>query len=247
MDRSKEIATDLIRLATVLRTYPVCSDPYPLDAAGNYCLSNSNRPHWSYKVGKISFDADLVNGRIPFRCTDIKVSLSIEISGSRDEQNETTINPLNSLQFDIEIEGRVSPGEENDPIDLFSSWHLDRHIYSLKDNAPNYSHPLYHLAFGGVKMEPMEKDYGRSIILPAPRIIHPPMDAVLGIDFILQNYKNKHSIKKVIEDSDYRKIVKNSQARLWKPFFESIYSHWNPSGFNIHNEFSPKMILPFYL
>jgi len=247
VDRSKEIGIDLINLAGVLRKYPVCSDPHPLDAAGSYCLSKSRQPNWSYKVGKITFDADLVTGRIPFDCTDIKVSLSIEISGNKDEQNGRIINPLNSLQFDIEIEGKVSPEEDGDPIDLFSSWHLDRHIYGPNDNVPSYSHPLYHLAFGGIKMEPMQNEYGKSIILPAPRIVHPPMDAVLGIDFILQNYKNKVAIKELIGDSDYRRIVSNSQKRLWKPFFESIYSHWNPSSFNIHDEFSPKKILPFCL
>ena len=84
------------------------------------------------------------------------------------------------------------------------------------------------MTYGGNRLEGRGVDnFGASLILPSPRIAYPPMDVILGIDFILQNYFPLDKISKLLDESKYREIVFNSQQRLWKPYYISLSSVWN--------------------
>jgi hypothetical protein len=243
---SKTIASDLCRLALLLNTYRLCSDVSPLDKAGQSFLVKES-PTWGYELQKITFNnADEVGGRIPYDATQISISLTVSIAS---ENNEADIvaNPLTALAVDIEVDGcRLNP-KTGDIDDLYSCWHLDMHTEKDGDGVPKYSHPMYHFAFGGNKMEGMgDGFFGNSVILPSPRFMYPPMDAVLAIDFILQNYYERDSLKELLDDPIYLEILSNSQNRLWKPFFTSLYSNWENLGHNIAPNFINKKLFPFY-
>jgi hypothetical protein len=243
---NKSIGSDLCNLSILLQNAGLCNDIGPLQSAGNSCISKANTTTWGYTLQKIVFIADEVGGRMASDSTDITVSLSIEIEG-RTPDSLDIINPLSKLSFDIEIDGwRIN--EKMDVIEnLYAAWHLDRHIFDQEDAKTKYSHPLYHFTFGGNKMENKGHDaYGTALILPSPRLCYPPMDAVLGIDFILQNYIHKDKIKKLIEDPKYTEILQNAQTRIWKPFFCSIYSHWNKESYTIDTDFAPVKLFPLY-
>lgn len=244
---SKEIAADLCKLALLLNSHNLCSDVSPLDTAGQSFLQKESGM-WYYELQKITFNnVDEMGGRIPSDSTEISISLSITIKGET-MISEKLYNPLSELSFDIELDGhRLNPiSYEID--DLYSCWHLDLHIEEDGDGQPKYCHPLYHFAFGGNKMEAMgDNFFGNGLMLPAPRLMHPPMDAILGIDFILQNYFDRDKIQTLLDDSSYKEIVNNSQNRLWKPFFASLYSIWSVGPFMIEDNFNAKKIFPFYL
>jgi hypothetical protein len=243
---NKTVAGDLCRLALLLSTHGLCSDVSPLDKAGQSFLVKESST-WSYQLERIIFNnADEVGGRIPYDATQISIALTVSIASS-EQQHDVIYNPLKSLAVDIEIDGcRLNPstGEIDD---LYSCWHLDMHIEKKGDNDAKYSHPMYHFAFGGNKME--EKGdgfFGNSVILPSPRLMYPPMDAVLAIDFILQNYYDKATIKNLLLDPIYTEIVASSQKRLWKPFFASLYSQWDKIDSPVLPDFSTKKLLPLY-
>ncbi|AYB31987.1 hypothetical protein [Chryseolinea soli] len=249
MSESKTIGFDLIKLAELLRKYRLCKDTTPLNNAGQSCISKSNGDRWLYNLDKIVFTADYASGCIPGKTEEVQVSLSLSICGVLSSQ-DILRNPLEKLEFNFEIEGYVVKENEEGVIidELFAAWHLDRHITSegADDGITKFSHPLYHLAYGGYRMEAKGNAFGISLIMPAPRLLYPPMDAALGIDFLLQNYVEQKNIAKLVIDPDYVRIMKNSQERLWRPFFCSIYSHWNSQHFTTSPDFSPLKLLPLY-
>lgn len=243
---NKSIGTDLCKLAMLLHNHSLCRDISPIQNAGNACITKATATNWAYRLDKIVFEADEVGGRLAYDTTEITVSLSVEIEGSvKDTQN--IYNPLNKLLFDLEIDGWKPNATLNDFEFVYAAWHLDRHIFGPADVKTKYSHPLYHFTFGGSKMESKGHNmYGNSIIMPSPRLLYPPMDAALGIDFILQNYLHKDRIEKLITDPEYIQIIKNSQKRIWEPFFCSIYSHWNNGYYTTDADFTAAKLFPLY-
>lgn len=241
------IGNDLCKLAEKLISYGLCDDTSALNTAGQQCLNPALAPNtWSYNLEKIVFKIDPVGGQLPFNSEDISISLSIKISGSIYDNIKNIQNPLNSLLFDIEIEGFRENVNTQDVDVLYSSWHLDRHIFSDGDGTPKYSHPLYHFTYGGDKMEAKGDIYGNCIVLPTPRIAYPPMDAILGIDFILQNYFHKEKISDIIQDTEYIEMIQRAQERLLKPYYSSIMSYWDKESYKPVNDFSYKMLFPLF-
>jgi hypothetical protein len=111
-----------------------------------------------------------------------------------------------------------------------ASWHLDKRIVS-----PSYSviEPEYHFTFGGRKMEELYAtnwDFGSSLIMRAPRIMHPPMDIILGIDFILTQFIPNEYSNIFVANKKYKAIVNKMKQVLWKPYAialaKNFYSSW---------------------
>jgi len=243
---SKNIAADLCKLALLLNTHNLCSDVSPLDNAGQSFIQKESAS-WDYELQKITFkNVDEVGGRVPSDSEEISVSLTITIKSTL-TPSDKVFNPLSELSFDIELNGqRINPTTSNID-DLYACWHLDLHIEKTGDGTPKYCHPMYHFAFGGNKLEAMGDDFfGNGLVLPAPRLMYPPMDAVLGIDFILQNYFEREKIQTLLDDTSYIEIVNNSQTRLWKPFFASLYSFWDAASIITDDNFTNKKLFPFY-
>ncbi|MEO7048148.1 MAG: hypothetical protein ABI091_22815 [Ferruginibacter sp.] len=237
---NKIIGSDLCKLAELLNRFNLCDDVSSLDTAGQHCMYSSSDNSWNYDLGKIVFKVDEVGGRIPTHSEDFSVSLSVQIAGIN--KSEEIKNPLSKLIFNIEIEGIHSETGS----DLYASWHLDEHIFLAGDEKPKYCHPIYHFAFGGEKMEEKRDMFGGCLILPTPRFAYPPMDAALGIDFILQNYFHKDKIVEIIHESQYLEIMQSAQERLWKPYFFSIMSNWDAETYTPANNFSSKMLFPLF-
>lgn len=103
-----------------------------------------------------------------------------------------------------------------------SSWHLDRHEKEENEGSPKSLHPLYHLTFGGHHMETkVEEDgsdiFGRALIVRAPRIMHPPMELILGLDFIFNHFIPKNDLS-LLSDGAYISIIKELKQYFWLPF-----------------------------
>lgn len=103
------------------------------------------------------------------------------------------------------------------------SWHLD--LETEEDH--RYIHPRYHLTYGGKSMKDKIKNdqtaFGQLLLPVTPRIPCAPMDGILAIDFILNHFYKHDEIADVLNDSGYRKAVKESQNRLWKPYYAAIH------------------------
>lgn len=217
------IASEIFDFAELLVTHNVIHDAKSLYDASAKLQNAQNANEWIYECGNLKFSIEgSTAGTIPQKISFVEIFFSISANGIF-SNDDTCRNPLSKLNFDIELEGFC---ELEDKIDnYFASWHLDKHI---KSSQCYYIHPEYHLTFGGNKLE--EKgvfNFGSTLILPAPRVAYPPMDVILGIDFILQNFFPLESISKLLDESMYKKIIFSSQQRLWKPYYLSLSSAWH--------------------
>lgn len=218
------IATDIFDFAELLVSHNIIQDAKSLYDASAKLQTSRNIVEWKYECGNLKFSIEgAIAGTIPQKVNLIDIAFSVSLIGIFQNEIDRFSNPLISLSFDIELEGFR---EFDDRIEKFyASWHLDKNIKS-----PQYSyiHPEYHLTFGGNQLE--EKgvdDFGVSLILPTPRISYPPMDVILGVDFILRNYFPLNQINNLLYDSRYKEIVSNAQLRLWKPYYLSLSSAWH--------------------
>jgi hypothetical protein len=220
------IASDIFDFAQLLVSHNIIQDPKSLYDASAKLQNSQNNSEWAYECANLKFSIEgSVAGTIPQQIGLVEIIFNISAVGIF-PNDDICENPLSKLNFDIELEGLR---ELEDKIDnYFASWHLDKHI---KSSQCYYIHPEYHLTFGGNKLEEKGVDnFGSTLILPSPRIAYPPMDVILGIDFILQNNFPFDIISKLLDDSRYKEIIFHSQERLWKPYYLSLSSAWGSSS-----------------
>lgn len=228
------IATSLNNIAQVLRQNKVCQDVNVISqAARNINKSDKGKCH--YKVERLIFNIPTVpRNSIPSSTRDLKVIFNIEICEIINSKEGNIVNPIlkdtmQSIDYNCNFTfiGK-NTNNKGDVIDVVSSMHFDY------DNVTNtdFDHPDLHMTFGGDSMlnhcaeENQNEVFGKTLILTTPRIPHPPMDAILGIDFILRNFFKKEIYNQIKADSNYRNAIKQSQERLWKPYMLALAGHW---------------------
>jgi hypothetical protein len=222
----QDLAKDLDQMAYLLSLYQLCNDTGPLARAYGLCMKESNDKTWSYKVYNLIFHIPTIGHTIPNGADDISLSLSIKAKGPF-QPDDKIRNPLIDLEFNIEISGGYI-NAQHEYVYLKSSWHLDKHTPAHLEELTKFIHPEYHMTYGGRKMwDVTSYDYGQSLILPTPRICSPPMDAILGIDFVIQNYLKRDTHKKLTELADYKRLIANAQQRFWKPYYLAIAKAYN--------------------
>ncbi len=192
-------ATYIQNIANILKSRKICSDTAPL--LGGYKRGECN-------IAKLRFRIDIPRNTKP------SVSLlDVFLDVSYKETNVVDI-PISQYSFRITIEGQNETGM------VKSSWHLD---YD-ESEGQDYIHPHFHLTWGGNTIKDM--NLGDILLLPTPRISYPPMDVVLGIDFVLSNFVKSDIYRQIQSDSQYKAAVKSAQEKYWKPYMLSLAHHW---------------------
>lgn len=244
-DNKELVSSDLMKMGELLNDAGLCHNISPLTTASNSCKHDSDGNFWIYSMEKLEFNRAFLyapSGTIPVGVKNLGIELSI-IAKGRFFDSRMIQNPLLEYHeelpycFDLEISG-----ESEDGFQLFSSWHFDK---SLRSDTPKFIHPEYHWTFGGDKMKEKTQEVGGTVILPSPRISHPPFDAILAIDYIIKHYMERDECEALLEDSIYREIVMRSQKRLWRPYALSFAAHWiSLEGVSLCQEFQPELIFP---
>jgi hypothetical protein len=223
----RNIATDLQQIATILYKERLCVDISPLSKIAG----EANKGGYNLQKLKIKVD-DVPNNTRP-NVTSLEILLNVQITETLLDKNKID-NPVCAYNFSIEIIGKN--GEQT----VRSSWHLDIDNASESD----YFHPRFHLTYGGLRMKSTK--LGDVLLLPTPRISYPPMDAVLGIDFVLSNFVKKDVYTKIRANNQYKEAVKYSQERLWKPYMLSLANHWckcsNINSNGLSKEYHPTLV-----
>jgi len=221
------LSTDLQQMARILQTAKICSDITPLNNASRELKKGA------YNLQKLKLKVDNVPNNTRPNVKSLEVLLNVQIKETKPNGN-SICNPVSNYNFSIEISGK--DGEQT----VHSSWHLD---FDNSVNS-NYIHPSFHFTYGGETMKSTK--LGDVLLLPTPRISYPPMDAVLGIDFVLSNFVRKNIYDRIKVNSQYKAAVKRSQERLWKPYMLSLANHWcKCSNFNsngLGKEYHPTLI-----
>ncbi len=197
------ISTDIQQVIRILKKKKFCkTSAYPIIEKGSYCID------------KFEIMVNETPNETRPSVSPLTINFTIHF------QYDTKKKFLDVQDFNFEIVG-YSKNESN----VFkSSWHFD---YEPKGQKLKYIHPVYHLTYGGKLMDGV--DIGNVLLLPTPRISYPPMDFVLGIDFILSNFIQKDQYIDLLSEPEYSAAVKNSQMRLWQPYITTLANHWDKS------------------
>lgn len=201
------LSANLLQVGNILQKEKICLDITPI----NLAISELKKGVCNLQKLKLRIN-DVPNNTHP-SVKSLEVLLTVQIAENKLGENDI-YEVVNNYNFLIVISGKN--GEQT----VQSSLHLDFD----KGSGSEYIHPSFHFTYGGKEMKSMK--LGDVLLLPAPRITHPPMDAVLGIDFILSNFLKKDLYDKIRSNSQYKAALKHSQQRLWRPYMLSLASHW---------------------
>ena len=222
--KRNEIANLLDKLGEFLVGANVVQDPTPLYKAAGECRNNRPKGRWGYHMERLLF-RNLGKLKILQQAFDLQnatLEFSVTVEGVCAYGDRA--DPLTSLELNIDISGEYL-GAASDLKQAFCCWHLDRHGYLQPSE---FSHPRYHFSFGGRHLESFLTDKDIAVLLAdSPRIPHPPLDAILGVDFIITNFLGA-SLSKHRADAIYANIVTSMQKSLWKPYIDVLYGHWQP-------------------
>ncbi|WP_430809485.1 MULTISPECIES: hypothetical protein [unclassified Carboxylicivirga] len=237
-----ERAHDLKNLADLIEKVGITG--YPLREAANQ-LNDFTRTrkvdkndavdysYWGYQVDSLEIPFYMPPRHIrPSNLNPLSLVLSIDMIASCDSWGNL-VDPLKKLEFNIEIKGD-GPNDMKHQI----CYHIDRHI----DSVSNEPHPMYHLHFGGNRMNFDNMDIGQTIFFDAPRVMFYPIEVVLGIDFVLSNFFPTYW-NQLQQESVYISLVKDYYDALVKPFAHTLASKWtayNPSSIDWH----PGLVFP---
>ena len=233
-----KIASGLGNLAQLLNKEKIVRDVSPLYKAAEMCRNNAPaKGIWGYDVEPLIF-RDLGEIKVfqnKFDTSNATITFSMTVKGKCEPSEDE--DPLTTLGMQI-----IMSGEYEDDTDLkpaFSAWHLDRHN---SESESAFLHPLYHLSFGGMHLESqLDKKNTPVILADTPRIVHLPMDAILGIDFVLTNFWQTSALG-FRNEGAYVNLLAESQRNLWKPYFHTLHGFWQANAHAL--SWSPIEIIP---
>lgn len=148
-------------------------------------------------------------------------SVDVDIEYEKIENKE---DPFNKLEFNIYAYG-VNKNNKNGS-ELVYSLHFDRHTFEEGDNPSREVHPMYHFQFGGRKLKEKHIDMGQALFFDAPRIMHHPMEFILGLDFVLSNFFPS-TWERLQSEGEYINILKKYQEYFILPYYKSIVSYFD--------------------
>ncbi len=218
---------DLLALAQLLETKAVCSDVGPIRSAANACVAHSKKKNtkstkWGYDLVDLQLEVDTPKDTKPTSLSE-KLTLRLSASVSANHFESDSHDPFDALALNFEFFDVQPPRCSS-----YISWHFDRHI-TTGTGATHELHPLYHFQHGGFKTHQTVTEFGRLLLLAPPRLPHPPMDAILAIDFALANFSGKEWAA-MRSDSGYENLVRESQNWLWRPYLSALHEAFDGEG-----------------
>lgn len=193
---------------------------------------------WGYTITGLSIpvETSTLKHIRPLGITNAQLIVAINLISDLNEWGNLN-DPFISLSFKAIIKA-INP---NSNAPHFLAFHIDRHNGKYKTNE---IHPLYHLQYIQNPKERPDFNHGDSLQIDIPRMMHLPMELILGTSFLLSNFAPT-SFNKIIKNRQYINLCKEYQERVWKPYVNSLAAYWsvNPNQWL----WNPKLNCPFLL
>ncbi|PRY09814.1 hypothetical protein CLV24_11718 [Pontibacter ummariensis] len=249
----REISERLRKFGEELYKKGVIRDKKPYEEASNQCLKGpvpsvkgvniDYANSWGYTLNTVMFTMGQANQPREIKPSDSSVdtiAINAVVIGNYTEDAVVT-DPLSYLEFNI-----ITSGKDANKKKMVSSWHLDRDLGNSINT--NEMHPLYHFQYGGrnLHLPSGNFEYGSHLVLGTPRIMHFPLDAILGVDFVLSNFfgRKREGLCKM---PTYTSPVVEAQKHLWRPYAYALANHWSAS-FNPNScSWQSNTVCPQYL
>lgn len=175
---------------------------------------STNPNCWGYEIEEFRIPVETTRHVRPQNIKQVELILTMKLVADFKEW-ESLSDPLCELHFNVIIRGIAEKT-------CYSGFHLDRHNDKLLSHEP---HPIYHLQYSSNPYHDPAFDYGGTLYLDTPRIMHYPMDFILGMGFLTSNYAPK-IFNQLLEDGTFTNLYKLYQEKLWKPVAHSLADHW---------------------
>jgi hypothetical protein len=218
--------TGFLRLLVAQKFIDNAGSTYGISDSLNEAQEQSGVLKWTYKSGKLALRLATSSVIWPANAKSLACSLDIHVAG------EVTIDATprwsitkTQMAFDYSAESSAEGAGWS------QFWHLDTHVDTAPASAPAEPHPMFHLHFGGRRMASRRLSergvWGKMLEMRGPRFVHPPMDLVLALDFILANATGPKWRDELCQTKEYDRAVCNSQRRFWKPYKDLLLGFYD--------------------
>ncbi len=222
----KARAADLNRAADVLESVFTGIDTSQIRIASASLTTTSptlkngttNANLWGYEIEDLKIPVHTTRHLKPKEINNqnLELLLSMKMVANLNEW-EKLVDPIIELNFKVIIRGVSDKGTH------YFCFHIDKHDNSTTTDEP---HPTYHLQFTNDPYKEATFDYGSTLILDTPRIIHHPVDLILGVGFLASNFCPS-AFESMMDDGYFLSVYKTYQKSILRPYFHTISSHWD--------------------
>jgi len=171
---------------------------------------------WGYDIEGFEMSLETLKHAKPTTIKNGKVYVNVKVRAKIDGWLDMN-DPFLELVYNVFVKGI------GDKVYHFG-FHIDRHSSKV---IPMEPHPVYHLQYNINPTNSDPFDCGSIMYIDTPRLVHYPMDFILGIGFLTSNFFPT-AFSVLSEESEYFKLSEEYQKRIWKPYFHTLANHWKP-------------------
>lgn len=196
---------------------------------------------WEYQVKDMQIylrDLSKIRHLKPEKIEYLNVSLTVICKASCIEwlKEESQLNPFEESSVKVKIYG------DKEGSNFQTGFHFD--LCRIQELTSEEIHPSYHVQFSPDSNSNDEFNHGNIILIDTPRIVHPPLDLILGFDYILSNFAPQVH-KQLLEDGTYNNLVRTYQKKIWFPYFKRILGFWDSREEKLKDDlWHPQNLLP---
>jgi hypothetical protein len=187
---------------------------------------------WSYDSGKTILRLEPASVTWPKDPTSLLCSMVLRVVGTvtaAKSQAQDSRFHWEITRSEMELE--FSAESKSLGVGWSQFWHFETHIDETDTIVPDEAHPMFHLHFGGREMAARRQQdpavWGHSLELKGPRFVHPPLDLILALDFVLSNSTGPLWKHELLTDKQYTAAVRNSQRRFWQPYQRTLWDFYD--------------------
>lgn len=155
----------------------------------------------------------------------VKLSITLIFEGGN-----LSIETIKNMNVDIVLIGKYEERQ------VTNAWHFDFHAIQGNET---FTHPMFHCQNGGrnLRESPNEanKDIetGDVLLIESPRLVHPPLDPVLAVEFVFGNFLGSADLQELHKNREFKSALSHSMESIWRPYYKTMMGFFDvPSDLN---------------
>ncbi len=184
---------------------------HKLSDAASSIRANCKGDDWSVQIDDLEMPIDNpkhLKPRTLLGNLKMFVSISMECSGKAWKEKEDCIK---SLRFKVVV---LEKNRKDDHKYFQIGFHIDK--MDDKDD-PSEMHPLYHVHF----LNESHVEGTDVLSMDVPRLMHHPVDVLLGILLVYANY-NQTGYNKLLQDGNFMGLCHDSAMHILTPYYMNL-------------------------